>query len=383
MRVFLGALLAALLGSLAALPPSPALAARIDGVSLIGSGYGHGKGMSQYGAKAAAERGRTQRQILDFYYPGTGVGTAGGAIKVLITSDTTTSVVVVHRSHLTLRSLASGRTWKLDRSNARRWRITPAAGNTRSRLWVRVGGGSWRVVRDVPGQAQFNAGGRPVRLVVPGGSRVYRGALRSAVPSSGQGRDTVNVLPLEGYLRGVVPREMPALWHAQAVQAQTVAARTYAAFERADAARGHFHVWDTTLSQVYGGVDSEEPASDAAIRATRGEIRTYGGAPAFTQFGSSNGGWSVAGSRPYLVAQRDDYDPATRWSVKVSDEAIERAWPHIGQLTGVEVLRRDGRGSWGGRVLELRLTGTQGVATPSGDSFRSILGLRSTLFTLA
>jgi stage II sporulation protein D len=292
-------------------------------------------------------------------------------------------VVVGHRSSLTVRSLKTGRVWNLTRSDARRWRITPLPGNRSSRLWVHTG--KWRMVRDIAGQAEFRAGGAPIRLYLPQGSAVYRGSLRSAVPRSGAGRDTVNIVPLEGYLRGVVPREMPASWSPHAVRAQAVAARTYAVYERDTTNRGHFDVWDTTRSQVYGGVGSEHPSSDAAIAATRAEIRTYDGRPAFTQFGSSNGGWTVKGGFPYLPAQADPLDPKTTWTVTISDNAIERAWPHIGDLMSVAVAPRDrdGQGEWGGRVLKVTIKGSEGTATPSGDSFRSILGLRSTLFRVS
>ena len=91
----------------------------------------------------------------------------------------------------------------------------------------------------------------------------YRGALRSV------GNNTVNVVRLEHYLRGVVPQEVPALWKPAAVQAQAVAARTYAAFERKASSKGRgYDLCDTAHCQVYGGVDAEHPATTRAIRAS-------------------------------------------------------------------------------------------------------------------
>lgn len=376
MRLFLGTLLIALATTLH-LPA--AVAAGPSSVTLTGSGYGHGKGMSQYGAQGRAGAGHTYRQILGFYYPGTAVGSARGSLRVLITADTGSSVVVGHRSALTVRSLESGRVWNLTKSNARRWRITPVPGNRNSRLWVHAG--RWRAVRDIAGQAEFRAGGRPIRLYLPGGSAAYRGSLRSAVPSSGAGRDTVNVVPLEGYLRGVVPREMPASWKPHAVRAQAVAARTYAVHERDTTNRGFFDVWDTTQSQVYGGVGAEHLRSDAAIAATRGEIRTYAGKPAFTQFGSSNGGWTARGEVPYQVAKADPFDPRHSWTARVSAAAIERAWPAIGDFRRLARIRRDGAGA--GHVRSITIVGAKGRTTVSGERFRYILGLRSSLFTVS
>jgi stage II sporulation protein D len=380
----LGALVAAATVLSATVVASPAAAARaVTTVTITGSGYGHGKGLSQWGAQGAAKAGRTHQQILDFYYPGTAAGSTGRKIKVLITKDTSSNVVVSHRSGLTVKSLKTGKRYKLRKSNARRWRITPV-GTTRSRLSVRSTG-KWRHVRYIPGQAEFRAArNAPIRLHVPKGSALYRGALRSAVPASGSGRDTVNVVSLESYLRGVVPREMPATWHPNAVRSQAVAARTYAAFERAAAKRRYFHVWDTIQSQVYGGASAEHPASDAAIRATRKQVRLFKGKPAFTQFSASNGGHTAPGpaDKPYLAATPDPYDPKTPWTVTISDGVIEKAWPHIGDLEAVTVTARDGYGSWGGRAVKVSIKGTGATANPSGDSFRSILGLRSTLFSV-
>jgi SpoIID/LytB domain protein len=194
------------------------------------------------------------------------------------------------------------------------------------------------------------------------------------------------VLSLEAYLRGVVPQEVPALWSPHAVAAQSVAARTYAAFERSHPRAPHYDLCDTSHCQVYGGVDVEHPAATAAIQTTAGQGLLYRGRPAFTQFSASNGGWSSAGSQPYLVAQQDPYDgfdgnPVHTWRHTTDDRVIERAWPAIGDLTGIEVTTRDGNGEWGGRVQEMSFVGTKGRADVSGDDVRTRLGLRSEWFT--
>lgn len=383
MRLFPGSVAAlalvavtGLVGGAAVTPATAASPARaLDSVTLVGSGYGHGKGMSQYGAKVAAERGSTAAQILSFYYPGTAAGRSGGSIAVLLTAATSNNVVVQHKAGLKVRSAQTGKVWKLGKKGAKRWRLTPV-GTTKTRLSVKTKG--WHVVRDIPGQAEFKGGA--IRLYVPGGSAVYRGKLRSAVAGAGSARDTVNIVSVEQYLRGVVAAEMPASWSRAAVQAQAVAARTYAIFDRDTTNRGHFDVWDTTRSQVYRGVAGEHPLSDAAIKATAGQIRTYGGKPAFTQFSSSNGGYTVAGSQPYLVAKADPYDPRTQWSQTISAATLKKVFPGIGDITAVAVTQRDGKGSFGGRATLVKVTGTKGVATASGENFRSWLGLRSTLF---
>ena len=358
-----------------------ALAART--VTFEGRGYGHGHGLSQYGAEGAARQGLTYRQILRFYYPGLRWGRTSGKVKVLITRDTTADVVVADRSGLTVRSLGTGRTWPLTH-DARLWRITPAAGD-RSTVSYRASG-SWTRLRTVTGDAEFAAGGAPLRLRTPAGAVAYRGVLRSASTGrAGDVRDTVNVLSLEKYLRGVVPQEVPALWHPDAVRAQAVAARTYAAYERRHPAARHYQFCDTSACQVYGGYSVEHPAATEAIRATRRQVLEAGGRPAFTQFSASNGGWTDAGGLSYLPAKRDPYDgwsgnPYRSWTTSVQAARIEAAWPSVGDLVAVSVTRRDGNGAFGGRAERVRITGSRGATTVSGQTFRSVLGLRSTLF---
>ena len=122
-------------------------------------------------------------------------------------------------------------------------------------------------------------------------------------------------------------------------------------------------------------------------------ILTSKGAPAFTQFGSSSGGWTSAGQFAYLPAKADPYDG---WSGNPVHELVAegRRRPDREGLAGDRqpqvgstVVTRDGNGRWKGRVGSMRLVGTKaGKATSisvSGDGFRSALGLRSTWFTFA
>jgi len=380
----LAASLAVLAGGLVATPATAAdtwQVSRSATITVKGHGYGHGRGMSQYGAEGAAREGLTWRQITAFYYPGTTVGRAAGQIRVHISADTTDDLVVVPRSGLTVVDLATGERLTLPDRDTTRWRVVPGGDGHRVQ-WL--SGSRWRTWRTLTGNGSFGAAGDPVELVTPGGIRAYRGRL-TAVPLSG-GRVTVNTVRLESYLRGVVPLEMPALWSPAAVRAQSVAARTYAAYERAHPRSAAFDVYDTTASQVYGGVGAEHSASDDAIRATRRRVLTYDGAPAFTQFSSSNGGWSVAGTLPYQRAAKDTYDgwagnPNRDWSVSLGDKKFESTWPALGNLRRITVVRRDGNGDWGGRVTSLRLVGSKNTVTVTGDTMRSMLGLKSTLVT--
>jgi SpoIID/LytB domain protein len=258
------------------------------------------------------------------------------------------------------------------------WRLRTVSGRT----VLDYHNGAWRTYlpggRALSGAAEFYRSGS-VALRAAGTTRLYRGAMRLA------SNDTVNVLSIDDYIKGVVPREMPASWHTQAVRAQAVAARTYGAWERAAHPTRHYQTCDTTSCQVYGGVASEHSASNAAVDATAGQVLLYGGKPAFTQFASSSGGWTSAGSMPYLVAKADRYDghsgnPVHSWTASVTKSAIQKAWPALGTLNRIRITQRDGNGEWYGRVEKMELDGTRSDVTVSGSTFRSRFGLRSQWF---
>lgn len=352
-----------------------------DGIlRLTGHGFGHGHGMSQYGARGAARKGLTHRQILSFYYPGTTLGSRRGHIRVLLTADADNDVRVAPASGLRVREVASGTSYPLPVSvTTHSWRLRTVSGRTTLEYYD----GAWRAHRpggrQLGGDAEFHRRSGTLALRVAGSTRVYRGALRLSRS------DTVNVLSLDDYVRGVVPAEMPTSWEPAAVRAQAVAARTYAAFDRAAHLTRHYQTCDTTSCQVYGGVASEDSRGTAAVIATANEVLVHGGKPAFTQFGSSSGGWTVAGSMPYLVARADPYDnhsgnPVHTWTNTVTRAEVQQAWPSLGTLKRVVVTRRDGRGEWSGRVEQLVLDGSRADATVSGSTFRSTFGLRSAWF---
>jgi len=178
-------------------------------ITIRGHGFGHGHGMSQYGAEGAARQGLTYRQIANFYYEGTSWGTANGRVDVLITGNTTDDLVVLARKGLVLRDRAAGERTELPDNGATRWRIAPLKDGG-SRVGYLLDG-AWHSFGKLEGEGEFSAHAKPVTLVTPSGNRAYRGRLRSTAPSAGSmTRDTVNDVSLESYLKGVVPLEMPA-----------------------------------------------------------------------------------------------------------------------------------------------------------------------------
>lgn len=352
-------------------------------VRILGHGYGHGHGMSQYGAEGAARQGLSAPEILAFYYPGTKLATTGGTVRIWLTAVSPDSLEVRARDGLLVIDAGAPRGQR--RTTLPSGADAPGRWRLRGRHLEAHDAGGWRRVRTLQGTGAFAAHGEPISVRTADGRAAYRGRLTTATTPGGQ-RVVINRVGMEDYLRGVVPREIPASWSPAAVRAQAIAARTYAAFERAPG-NTTYDLCDTTSCQVYGGVAAEVDAADRAIEATAHRIVTDDGAPAFTQFGSSNGGWSSAGAQSYLAAVKDPYDgwsgnPVHDWRVATTGRAIEAAYPGIGDLRSVRVTGRDGNGQWGGRVTALTITGSQGSVRTSGDSFRLALGLRSTWFTL-
>ena len=382
---------------LSAVTPDPAPSASVDTavpmggvVTINGHGYGHGIGMSQYGAQGAARQGVAYDTILSTYYPGTTLARRSGSIRVLVSQDTSDPVDVQATSGLVFRKLTGSYKAKLPTSirgsKVRTWRIVRVSSKkTQSMLQYRTTGG-YRTYKGIrwTGDGQFQGPAR-IGLVLPGGSVVkYRGAIRSALPAKGStARDTVNVLPLEHYVRGVIAAEMPATWAPEALKAQAVAARTYGV--RSLAPTRYYDICSTTACQVYGGASRETATTDAAARATAGQFVSHAGAPALTQFSSSSGGRTSAGSQPYLVAGDDPWDgwsgnPNHDWSTKVSTSTIQKAYPAIGTLQRLTVARRGGGGSWGGRVTSIDLVGSARTVRISGNDARWAFGLKSNWF---
>jgi SpoIID/LytB domain protein len=357
-------------------------------LSVVGHGYGHGHGMSQHGAQGAALGGKRYREILGFYYPGTELGTTKGLIRVLLTGDTTSDVVVRPARGLRVRDLGADESLRLpERSRITAWRIQPARRSASTTVVHYENTTGWHHWRTLDGDGQF-AAAVPLALVLPDGStRRYRGLLRATSPYRGaETRDTINVLSMDEYVRGVIADEMPASWHRQALRSQAVAARTYAANLRNSAGDRYYHLCDTTSCQVYGGVAAEEDTTDAAVADTAGEILRHDGAPAFTQFSASSGGWTSDGGQPYLRAQRDPWDDWSGndvhdWSATIGVRSLEAAFPQVGRLQALLVTRRDGNGVWGGRVERVVLDGNAGRVALTGDDIRWRYGLRSSWFS--
>ena len=211
----------------------------------------------------------------------------------------------------------------------------------------------------------------------------YRGRVL-VVPTEG-GITAVNWVDIEAYLYGVVGSEMPASWPQEALKAQAVAARSYALYRRDRTQNQLFDVGVTTAHQVYKGLAAEAPSVQAAVNATQGQVVTHGGRVIEAVFHSSSGGHTENSEdiwqrpTPYLrgVADYDQEAPVFQWSETFSAQQLGQRIAGIGRLQSVATERVTPRG----RIVSIRLQGTQGSRTLTGTELRQALGLRSTLIS--
>jgi SpoIID/LytB domain protein len=351
-------------------------------ITISGHAYGHGHGMSQWGAYGAAAVGKLSWQgILAFYYPGTKLANLGNpTIRVRLDAVGSGYLYVYNVAGLRL----AGKALTLPTAGITQYR---ARGLPTGRVQVdALSSAGWKSYTSSTSPAVFSSSSGLVDVKLASGARrAYRGSIYANWATS-TSVTAVSVLPMESYLRAVVPAEMPASWSANAVRAQAVAARSYANYDRAHApAKRTWDTCDTTSCQMYSGVPAEYAASNAAVVATAGQTLTYGGAAAFTQFSAADGGWTAAGSQPYLPAKADPYDgaianSANSWTTSITAARIQALWPSIGTYRQLRILSRDGHGQWGGRVLTAAIDGSKGSVAVTGATIRSAFGLPSEWF---
>jgi stage II sporulation protein D len=327
-----------------------------------GRGWGHGVGMSQYGAYGYARHGRGYRAILSHYYRRTRIDQVDGRHLDVLLDAGAGSVGVSGASRACGRDIRRKRTYRLVRS--RRHVILHGPGGGR--------------IRDC-GRSGVASGGATVRVV---GEGTYRGKL--VVKPRGGGLLTINRVQLESYVRSVIANEMPYTWPADALRTQAVAARSYALATRR---KGPFDLYNDTRSQAYGGRAAETAATNAATQRTAGEVLKHGRRIALTLYSSSSGGrtesiqFAFAGAppKPYLRSVRDPYDglsPYHRWRVRLSQGQMESRLAGLvsGHLRRIRVTKRGDSP----RIVRARVIGSNGSDGVSGETLRGRLGLRST-----
>ena len=396
------------------------------GVIIYGRGFGHGRGLSQYGAYGwATIHGWSWEQILDFYYGG-----ATGNVRANLEApnqEMTTWLSVMNNKQTGV--VSDNGTLRLleDPDQARRFTSMVAREKSGTQRVYQVWGSSERkclsetespeamgfsLIGEFNETASFvtNASQDPaatsldtVGLCEPRSAtsnqvRYYRGVVRAMNNSKNENR-TINIARLDDYLRGVVPRESPATWGdtaggagMNALRAQAVAARSYSVTE--NRYPGLAKTCDTQDCQVYGGAALrtsvnasptvlESANTDRAVAETTGVvIKNPKGNVVRTEFSSSNGGRTAGGEFPALVDQGDISANSSLmvWTRAFSAAQIVAKYPQIGILTSVTTTNDGLGGDFGGYTLDVTITGTAGSVKVSGWSFRTSFALPAPWF---
>jgi stage II sporulation protein D len=337
---------------------------------VTGHGWGHGVGMSQWGAYGYARHGWGYRRILFHYYPGTSLKKGGEPnVRVLLLQGAPNAKI----GCATQITVTDGRRFKRHLP-AKAYNVGP-----RFLLPVRHAKGVRPFAR---GFADFSCLRAPLTL----GGRPYRGDL--VVRRSGATISVINALSVDEYVRGVVPSESPARWPIAELEAQAVAARSYALFELKPSA--HYDLVPDTRNQVYGGIAAEHPRSNRAVEKTEGEILTFNGEVARTYYSSSSGGrtesshdaWPGSAPIPYLrsVSDRwDTYSPNHDWGPYVYSTSQLAA--RLGLAGAIESAHVQRNSSLRATSAWLRLSSGKAVNV-SGAAIARSLGLRSQWFSI-
>jgi stage II sporulation protein D len=232
-------------------------------------------------------------------------------------------------------------------------------------------------------------------LILPGETLLswnahhYRGGFMITAKNS---RVTlINYLPLDDYLKGVVPREVMADWPLAVLKAQAIAARTFAIASLKRHAASGFDLCPSDHCQVYGGADAEKPNSDLAVTATSGEVITYRGRIISALYHSSSGGFTLDAAdvwnqgAPYLkpVLDWDQNSPYNQWTKCLQWEDLQgltaRSYPALGTLRQILPLAYGPNGM----LLKISLRGDLAESTINGEQFRSLAGLPSAKVQIA
>jgi stage II sporulation protein D len=382
-----------LVAAMAALWPQAAASAT-DSFTFYGSGWGHGLGMSQWGAYGLAKHGWRYPRILTHFYSNTRIpidqappttlriglaqgkltvhlGAVAGPVDLRLGNRKTGDVVA---------TIPAGQTW-IVRAAGQMYRIIDATG---ARVGGDVGG---------PGTNLFAVPVDGARMRIPEAGHLYgRGFVEFNLYACNPGchQRLILVVNSEQYLYGL--SEVPSSWPVAALRAQAVAARTYA-FTKVATAGQHragcnCALYASSFDQVYSGWDKEAGVDGArwvgAVDSTAGRVVTYQGGTIQAFYMSSSGGFTennenVWGGTPiaYLrgVCDPGDYttaNPNAVWKVSLpADRVTRRLGLGIGHVKGFSNIQR----GVSGRIVSTMVQGATGTAQVSGSTLRSALGL--------
>jgi stage II sporulation protein D len=350
-----------------------ASAASSSSFTIRGAGFGHGIGLSQYGAYGYAAHGSNSSDIALHYYKDTRLGNAAGrTIRVLLQQGKGT-VWVSGVTRVGSEKVDSTLSYRLVRGGLDRVELRSARG----KKLAEMGG----VVTVASSSGSFVLGGRAMNGLSDGR---YRGKLEVRAGTFG-GLTAVNALPLDDYIKGVIVGEMPTSWPQPALEAQAIVARSYSLVT--DAGGAIFDQYPDTRSQMYYGMSRETKGTNQAVQSTAGQVVMYGDKVASTYYFSTSGGrteniensWPGSSPVPYLRSVDDPYDnlsPRHRWRFVWSKSQLDAKLGSFvkGRLRSVKVTKR----GVSPRIVSAQVIGTRGTVNVTGPQLRSRLGLFDT-----
>lgn len=328
---------------------------------VTGGGFGHGVGMSAYGAFGYGKHGAGYRQILGHYYRGIRLAEMPGSPAVTVLLAISPGDVSFSRASAACgTSLEPRRTYRATRRGSS----------------VRLLSNSGRLVARCGGRLHASGNG-PIQVA---GVGLYRGALELVPTDSAAGSlNVINRIDVNSYARGSLPGEVPPEWPMATLRAFAVAARSIAL--STDVGGNGFDLYADTRTQVYGGVEIESERTDLAVRSTRNEVATFAGEIAQTTYFSASGGRTESGflgapEVPYLQSVEDPYDyysPLHEWTFRFSQaEMNSRLSAYLsGGLRRIKVTKRGDSP----RIDYAKLIGSRGTTTIRGDTLAAALGL--------
>jgi stage II sporulation protein D len=361
------------LTTLAFLAAAPQALAASTSYTIRGAGFGHGIGLSQYGAYGFAAHGADWKDIVLHYYTGTKLGNAAGrTIRVLMQSGKS-SVWFSGATKAGSKKLDAGASYRIVRRGLDQVDLRSARGKKLGTFTspLAVASSSGSVILQ----------GRAINGLTNGR---YRGTLEVR-PGLFGGLTAVNALPLDDYIKGVVVGEVPTSWPLAALEAQSVVARSYSLVT--DAGGTIFDQYPDTRSQMYYGMSRETPGTNQAVDSTAGQVVMYGSQVASTYYFSTSGGqteniensWPGTSAVPYLRSVKDPYDgssPYHRWNRAYSSKSLDAklgGWVK-GTLRSVDVTQR----GVSPRIVNAKIVGSRGSTAVTGPQIRSRLGLPDT-----
>ena len=385
------------LASASRIAPIGAVPVQPGTVTFYGRGYGHGLGLSQYGARGRALAGQTAATILAHYYQGTTAAAVDPAapVRILVfgpSSPTATTPIVLHGrgAAFTIDGLTG--TFPIG-ARVAVWRSGSGFG-----LKITSTAGSLLLSKTTAtADLRLRSGADPGRIQVdsqPSAFDTYRATIRILGTSSGV--LAINEIGLDLYLRGVVPVEMPAGWPIEALKSQAIAARSYAE-EHVHVGIGAYDLYNDTRSQVYRGSLGEVNTATAAVTGTAGGVLKSGSRVINALYHSADGGATennenvytsatgqiVSGPVSYLRGSSDrdpngiSYDsssPHATWHTAAYTYAQLTAIfatdsrTNVGTLSGINLTDK----GVSGRPIKVVLSGSLGSKSVSAEIFREV-----------